>query len=188
MRIELTNKTHWRDDHIRAFLARGMQAERPDLCKRGAPPMCVTITYRKATRPGFIPNGHSSGYAYYHSRTMRVRLPRENPDKVDFAHVIAHELAHTRGLKHDMMNSCATYGRVGRWRELYSWAEALPLEIKPKTVKQRPQADAKLAHCNEMLRLAFTREKRAVTLRKKWQGKVRYYSQKLLKAAANVTE
>jgi predicted SprT family Zn-dependent metalloprotease len=180
MRIELINKTHWRDDHIRAFIARGMQAERPDLCKRGAPAMHVTVVYARRHR--------HSGYAYFHSRTIRIRLPKENPDKVTFAAIIAHELAHTRGLKHDMMNGCATYGLTGRWRELYSWAEALPLEIKPKTVKQRPQADAKLAHCNEMLRLAFTREKRAVTLRKKWQGKVRYYSQKLLKAAANVTE
>jgi hypothetical protein len=43
MRIELTNKTHWRDDHIRAFLVRGIQDERPDLCKRGAPAMHVTV-------------------------------------------------------------------------------------------------------------------------------------------------
>jgi len=184
MRIELTNKTHWRDDHIRAFLAKGMKDERPDLCKHRAPPMRVTVTY---TRPRHELHHGSSGYAYYRSRTMTVRLPKENPDKVDFAHVIAHELAHTRGLTHDRMNSCATYGRVGRWRELYAWAEALPLEFKPKVSKQKPGPDLKLIHSEKMLKAAMTREKRAVTLRKKWQGKVRYYTQRLQKAAMAVS-
>ena len=179
MRIELTNKTHWRDDHIRAFLARGMKDERPDLCKHGAPPMKVTVVYSRRHR--------HSGWAYYHSRTMRLMIPKENPDKVTFAAIIAHELAHTRGLKHDMMNSCASYGRVGRWRELYAWGETLPLEVKPKVCKHRPGPDLKLSHAEKMLKAAITREKRAVTLRKKWQGKVRYYGQKLQKAAVAVS-
>jgi hypothetical protein len=118
---------------------------------------------------------------------MRLRLPKENPDKVTFAAIVAHELAHTRGLKHDMMNGCATYGLTGRWRELYAWAEALPLEIKLKVSKHKPGPDLKLIHSEKMLKAAMTREKRAVTLRKKWQGKVRYYSQKLQQAAMVVS-
>lgn len=174
MRIKLTNKTHYRDEHIRAFLVRMIQTERPDLCKHGAPPMQVYVVYRRNT------NG-SSGCAYYDSRWIKVRLPKNTAmvDKVDFAHVIAHELAHTRGLDHRRMNSCATYGRVGRWRELYAWANELPLEVKTKTVKTRPAPDAKLAHCQRMLKAALTREKRATTLRKKWEAKVKYYSKKV---------
>ena len=187
MRIELTNKTHWRDDHIRAFRARGMKDERPDLCRRGAAALRVTVvhTHNHAYIGRTI--NYSSGCASYHSRTMRIRVARENPDKIDFAHTIAHELAHTRGLKHDMMNSCATYGLKGRWRELYAWGEALPLEVKPKVCKHRPGPDIKLSHAEKMLKAAITREKRAVTLRKKWQGKVRYYGQKLQKAAVAVS-
>ena len=173
MKIALQNKTHWRDDHIRAFLVRGIKEERPDLCKRGALPMHVTITYTRGS------SQTSSGYAYYHSRTMRVRLPKHgNPDKVDLALVIAHELAHTRGLKHDMMNSCATYGRVNGYRELYAWAYSLPLEQKVvKSTKATP--DKKLAHAEKMLKTATTREKRATTLRKKWETKVKYYTRRL---------
>lgn len=174
MRIKLTNKTHYRDDHIRAFLVRGIQAERPDLCKALARPMNVRIVYRRNT-------SGSSGCAYLHSHWMTVRLPKSTAmvDKVDFAHVIAHELAHTRGLDHRRMNSCATYGRVGRWRELYAWANNLPLEVKLKTAKMRPAPVAKLAHCQRMLKAAMTREKRATTLRKKWETKVKYYSKKM---------
>ena len=50
MRIELTNKTHWRDDHIRAFLARGMKDERPDLCRRGAAALRVNAQAFPANR------------------------------------------------------------------------------------------------------------------------------------------
>jgi Zn-dependent peptidase ImmA (M78 family) len=155
MKIELHNKTHWREDHIRAFLVRGIQAEREDLCKHGAPAMKVYVVYTR---------GHvkTSGYAYYNSRWMKVRLPKVNPDKVAFAHTIFHELAHTRGLTHDRMNSCATYGYSNGWRE---------------------QADTKLAHAGQMLKAALTREKRAVTIRKKWEAKVRYYDNRLKLAA-----
>jgi hypothetical protein len=172
MRIELKNKTHYRDDHIRAFLVKGIQTERPDLCKHGARPMRVIVSYRRNT-------SGSSGCAYLHSHWMTVRLPKDTTkiDKVDFALVIAHELGHTRGLDHRRMNSCATYGRVGRWREIYAWADGLPLEVKPKTSK-RKQPDAKLEHCKRMFKAALTREKRATTLRKKWEAKVKYYTKR----------
>jgi hypothetical protein len=118
---------------------------------------------------------------------MTIRLPKDPVlvDKVDFAHVIAHELAHTRGLDHRRMNTCATYGRVGRWREIYAWADSLPLEVKPKVVKAKPQPDAKLAHSERMLKAAMTREKRAVTIRRKWQTKVKYYSNKIAAQGVN---
>lgn len=183
MKIVLMNKTHYRDDHIRAFLTRGMQAERPDLCKVGARAMKVEVVYRRRSIG-------SSGCAYLHSHWMRVRLPKpiELVDKTDFAHVIAHELAHTRGLDHARMNSCATYGRVGRWRELYAWAEQLPLEVKPRIVRKAPAPDEKLAHCQSMLKAAVTREKRAVTIRKKWQTKIRYYEKRVAAMGVNREE
>jgi hypothetical protein len=170
MKIKLTNKTHWRDDHIRAFIQRAARDERPDLCKRGAPALKVTVVYTRGGSQG------SSGCATYHSNWLKVRLPKHGlPDKIDFAHVIYHELAHTRGLRHNRMNSCATYGRVGNYRILYAWANELPLDVKLKQTKARPTVDIKLAHCQKMLKAAMTREKRATTLRKKWEKKVRYY-------------
>ena len=52
-----------------------------------------------------------------------------------------------------------------------------PSGLKPR--KARPAPDAKLAHCERMLKAAMTREKRATTLRKKWEAKVKYYSKKV---------
>lgn len=181
MRIELTNKTHYRDDHIRAFLKRSIPEERPDLCKHGAPALRVTIVY---TRPGGRTGEHArgcSGCARVKSNWMKVRLPKNHePDRIDFAHVIAHELAHTRGMRGEyIMRHSARYGRVGTWRTIYAWAETLPLERKAKATPKVIPIDSKLTHAERMLKAALTREKRATTIRKKWQRKVLYYSNKV---------
>jgi predicted metal-dependent hydrolase len=111
---------------------------------------------------------------------MKVRLSKRTPDKVDFAMVIAHELAHTRGARDEyMMRHSARYGRFGSYRQIYAWANELPLEVRPKVTTTRPAPDAKLAHCQRMLKAALTREKRATTLRKKWETRVRYYAKKI---------
>lgn len=102
------------------------------------------------------------------------RHPPGSVDKIDLAHVIAHELAHTRGMKDERaMRGCALYGRKGNWRDLYAWAEQLPLEKAPPTKKPRPSVDERIAHAQSMLRRALTREKRATTLRKKWQVRLK---------------
>ena len=167
MRIELDNKTHWRSDHLKAFIARGVKDERPDLCKRGAPALKVRVVYTRSHTKG------SSGYAYYNSNQMTIRLAKVNPDKVDLAGVIYHELAHTRGMRHDAMRNHPRYRRVGNYRRIYGWGADLPLEPVVKKSKKVP-VNAKLAHAEKMLKAAMTREKRAITLRKKWESKVKY--------------
>jgi len=173
LKIVLTNRTHYNDSHIRAFIQRIARDERPDLCKRGAPALKVIVSYRHNTRG-------SSGCAYLNSNWMTVRLPKDATlvCKTDFAKVVAHELAHTRGMTHATMRGNSRYRRIGGWRNHYAWAETLPLDVKQIKRKLKPAADAKLAHAQKMLKLAATREKRAVTLRKKWAIKVRYYEKR----------
>ena len=119
----------------------------------------------------------SSGYAYYHSNRFTLRLSKENPDKIDLAGVTAHELAHTRGMTHAQMRGNAHYCRIGTYRQIYGWGDTLPLDkIVVKSKKVTP--DKKLAHAEKMLKSAKTREKRATTLRKKWETKVKYYTRK----------
>ena len=65
------------------------------------------------------------------------------------------------------------------YRDLYAWADRLPLEVKAAPVTIRPLADDKLNHCERMLKVAMTRERRAVTIRKKWQTKVKYYQRQI---------
>ena len=164
------------------ILRRVLQAarvERPDLCKRGAPALRVRVVYTR--RNG---SSYSSGHAYLHSNTMCVRLSKHTPDRIDFAHVVAHELAHTRGAGHGIMRNNSQYRRVGSYRTIYAWGEQLPLEVKPKRVASKPTPDAKLAHVQKMLKAALTREKRATTLRKKWEAKQKYYLKKATATAA----
>ena len=72
-----------------------------------------------------------------------------------------------------MQAGCLTYA-------LYAWANSLPLERKvTKSTKVTP--DKKLAHAQSMLKAAMTREKRATTLRKKWETKVKYYNNRISK-------
>lgn len=173
MRIELDNKTHWRSDHIRAFIAPCMKDQRPDLCKRGAPALKVRVVYTRSGTRG------SSGNASYNSNRMRVRLSRENPDKVDFAGVITHELAHTRGVRHETMRGNPRYRRIGNYQKIYAWGETLPLEKAQPKVQVRLTVDKKLSHTKAMLKAALTREKRATTLRKKWEARVKYYTKRV---------
>jgi len=172
MRIELDNHTHWRSDHLRAFIARGVKDERPDLCKRGAPALKVRVVYTRGSG-----SKGSSGYASYHSNRMCIRLAKEFPDKVDLAGVIYHELAHTRGMRHDAMRNHPRYRRVGNYRTIYAWGFDLPLEKVEKKSKKVP-VDVKLIHAEKMLKAAMTREKRATTLRKKWEAEVWYYTKR----------
>ncbi len=165
MKIEFTNNTHWRSDHIRAFIVRELKDERPDLCKHGAPALKVKVTYTR--REG---STYSSGCARLNSNWMNIRLSKHTPDKIDLAHVIVHELAHTRGMTHDKMRGNSRYKRCGSYRDLYAWAEELPLERVAKKSKVKP-VDQKLSHAEAMLKATMTREKRAITLRKKWLAK-----------------
>lgn len=149
--------------------------------------MKVRVVYTRGRGTG------SSGCASYYSRSFTVRLAKINPDKTDFAMVIAHELAHTRGMKHTHMRGNSHYHRIGSYRTIYGWAENLPLDVgvpkvRPTKVKEKKDATTvKLAHAETMLKSAKTREKRAGTLRKKWEAKVRYYTKRvILKGEFNV--
>lgn len=186
MKIDLHNKTHWRDDHIREFLKRGIREERPDLCKRGAPAIIVHIVY---TRPDGSKSGYSSGCARVKQNWMKVRLPKNiAPDRIDFAHVIAHELAHTRGMSDEyVMRHSARYGRFGSWRTIYGYAEQLPLDRKDARRSKRPAPDAKATHAASMLRKALTRERRAVTIRKRWERRLAYHTKRVAEAALPTT-
>jgi hypothetical protein len=172
MKINLQNRTHWRDDQIRAFLNRAMRDERPDLCKRGAPALTVVVVYKRN-------RGGSSGCAYLNSNWITVRLPKwGTPNRLDFAFVITHELAHTRGVAHRAMSRLSHYWRSGSYLTKYAWGNDLPLEVKQGKVTQRRTVTMKLTNARKRLKAALTREKRAVTLRKKWQQKVKYYGKR----------
>jgi hypothetical protein len=81
-------------------------------------------------------------------------------------------------MRHDAMRNHPRYRRVGNYRTIYGWGFDMPLEkVQPKA-KVNTTPDKKLVHSEAMLKTALTREKRATTLRKKWESRVRYYTKR----------
>ena len=65
-------------------------------------------------------------------------------DMVNLAHTLAHEMAHTRGVRHSHMRGSRRYSYVDGWRDYYAWAQAFPIERtaakpKPTTDERRVQ-------------------------------------------------
>lgn len=165
--MKVENYTHWRTDHLRGFVTRIAQDElEPAQRKR----LRVVVKYNRQKDRGFC-----SGRAVLGGSWMKVMVPSQVVDRVDLAKVIAHEMAHTRGMRHDQMRGCATYRRVDGYREKYAWATTLPLERKPKPT--RPSADdrraARLAHAQEMLKAWESRKKLATTKVRYWTRRVK---------------
>lgn len=115
--MRLINKTRWSSADLEAIIKRVAVDELdPEHFRR----LKVTVTYTRGTHNG------SSGYAFYNSGLMRVRVSKIRVDLADFAMVVAHEMAHCRGVRHRQMN-CRRYKRIAGYRDYYAWATAMPM-------------------------------------------------------------
>jgi hypothetical protein len=175
-RMKIINKTHWRTDHLRAFAQRVAQEE---LSAEKRAKLVITFSYVR---------GHhtSSGFCrWIGGNEITVRLASSDPSKTDFAKVISHEMAHARGMTHAQMRNNARYRRIGNYREIYAWAEALPLEVKPKKVKKPVDLQAiRYQKTQASIKRWQTKLKRAQTALKKLRSQERYYERALERKAA----
>jgi len=89
------------------------------------------------------------------------------------AHVICHELAHAKGLRHTEMRN-VRYGWADGWKEYYAWAAEYTIAAKPEpttpTIEDRRAQ--RLEHARKMLQRATTRARRAATIEKRWKRRV----------------
>jgi len=170
--MKIENRTHWDTAHLTAFIKR-VAAEELDPARRKA--LKVNFQYNRQTD-----NGSCSGRASCPGHHAIIMLPRKTVDRIDLAHVIAHELAHTRGMEHRQMTNNPTYNRVGNWREIYAWAEGLSLDRKQPKVK--PRVGVQALRYNRVLaseKAWTTKLKRAQTALAKLRKKRRYYEKAL---------
>jgi hypothetical protein len=129
VRLILGNQTDWKTAHLRRFILRALRSERPELFtkERSDYHLRCDIEYHDD------PEGSScSGQTHIETGSMWLSVPRDIVDKVDFAIVCFHEAAHGRGLEHDAMKDNPHYERTGNWREIYGWANELPLDKKER--------------------------------------------------------
>lgn len=184
-KVKIKNTTHWRTRDLRRIATRVVREELPrERFNDRARGYTVYVGYN---RGGPRSDGSCSGNAPYHGNWCTVNVPSGCVDPVDFAHVLGHELGHSKGLHHGHMPP--HQGRRGDYSEAhYAWAKALVIAKQPVKKRMRPSVDNKLAHAERMVKLATTRAKRAATLLKRWQQKVRYYSRRSERLAACKTE
>jgi hypothetical protein len=173
-RISIKNETTWRTRDLRRFIVRVVSRE----FDRGEKPFfTVRVGYNRQKDRGSV-----SGSAVIGGSSIRILLPSLVVDRVDLAGVIAHECAHARGLNHKQMRGAARWRRVGNWRELYAWADSLPLEKAAPKVKVRPTgaalASAKIMAITERLKKWAAKKKRAETALKSLKAKLRYYERR----------
>jgi hypothetical protein len=173
--MQIVNKTHWRTGHLRAFIQRVALGEIEAPARKA---LQVTVKYNRQKD-----QGSCSGRASLTQPVITIMVPSQVVDRVDLAHTIAHELAHTRGMQHHQMNRNPQYYRIGNWRERYAWAETMPLQRS--TPKTRPKGDAQVQRYHRALaseKRWQTKLKRAQTALKKLRAKLRYYERALTAA------
>lgn len=175
--VRIVNNTHWQTRDLRRIATRVVREEFPrarfgDRRKR----FTVYVGYNRAGNS----DTYSSGHASLNSNYCYVNVPSGRVDQVDFAHVLAHECGHCKGLEHGSMpphmESTSVRHRGAYIRQHFAWAAAIPVRKAERKRKARPTAGDKLEHAVAMLARARTRLKRAQTLERRWKRKVTYYA------------
>jgi hypothetical protein len=169
--MRVVNNTKWKTAHLHAFLQRCANIE---LSGKTKEQIVINVKYNRQV------NGGCSGYFHLGAiaPVVTIMLPSQTVDKVDLASVAVHEFGHARGLLHGQMRGAPRYRRVGNWRDIYSWANELPLEKKEGKKKQRVTTQDRLTKIQVCVAQWETKLKRAQTYLKKLKAKARYYERK----------
>ena len=213
--MRIANKTLWRTDQLKAIIDRVAKVEldpekrkrfvvtiisaRTSSCSGYAFYNSYGITVRllppKQKRREFkqdilrreiTPEGNQRlwlGNGRYVTETVENEV-----DKPWFACVVAHEMAHARGMRHRQMCGSPRYTWRGvkpggtTFREVYAWANDYPVEVKQPKVKVEPPAEVVVmkeyerakAKAGEWSRKLATARRKA----REWKAKARYYEKK----------
>jgi len=170
--LKIKNNTNWRTDHLRAIITRVIREEFLPAKRKH---VFIKIEYGKGGRYANR-DGMCGGYAWYNSTNMVIKVAQDQIDAVDFAHTVAHESAHCRGLKHRDMKGKPDYMRCGNWRERYAWAAEILIEVK--AIKSQTKPNAQLLRFQQTvagIERWETKLKRATNALKKLRTRKRYY-------------
>lgn len=181
--MKIKNKTRWRTDQLRAIIHRVAKNEMVSLA--GA---VFTIVKRHQSNR-WSPN-YAGGCAYYRMPplvTIKMPDPGYGINKAELAKVIAHELAHCQGVRHNGMPKNGSYRWGGDWKTLYAWADAMPLEAAPEPIKIIPTKqeviEKKRKHAEGKMEIWHHKMGIAKSRFRKWERKMVYYNRQLEKAA-----
>lgn len=171
--MKLINKTSFNTVQFKSFIRE--VALREDMTKEEIRKLNVEVIYRR--KSSNWKDDYVTGYAYYGKPIMCIKMPRDvMPDKAQMAKTIAHELVHTQGVHHTKAMRSSRYGWVEGWKDVWSWALALPLDIEVEKKESKEVVIlSKVEHCEKMISLWERKAKLAKTKQKKWMKKLEYY-------------
>ena len=168
----IKNKTHWDGRALRKLCIKAIKN------KGSHKTHWITIDYNKSLRyrgKAVIYGSDIWMYVPRPTRSWKWNVPRTlGFDPVRFCRVLEHEIDHNLGLRHKDMIMDISMLNCDYAKDVYVSARIKQPKAKPDLVMQRYQR----AVAN--LKTARTRYKRATTLLKKWESKVRYYKKKNL--------
>jgi len=205
--MKINNKTRYNTETLRNLFSLAMQLVKKDYALDWfkVAKLRVDITYARK-------NYFVSGYAYYNKPLMRLNIPSKwsgpaaiaaglrEPGRPGFQHghliqtitaTFIHELGHNLGVKGHVRPEGETRAWATIEHNYADWIHALspvdfPLAapLKQKTDKREIRYNQALANFEK----AATRLKRAKTIYKKWEAKIKYYERTLPQAAIRKPE
>lgn len=166
MRIKLENKSSYRDDDIRQIVRAACKAAgvRCDELR-------LKVTNQRSNARYEGKANCAPGCRDWSSAYMWLYLRRPADLKATVL-VALHEAMHLAGARHADM----TEEQRSCTGPMPAWAEGLQLRIKESPSREEQSAAlraSRLSHAEAMLKKAHTRAKRAETIRKKWERRVR---------------
>lgn len=178
MRIELKNETAFREDDLRALLRRCLKAVGYNTKSVHSLKFEVVSPHTRGVS-GVATIGRSPRYP---AAWIKVRIPSRDRWSDDtwrrIVAVTVHECQHLVGAQHKDM----TEAQYECTLPLPAWAHGLHLRLK-EAIPQPPREERKAAaraenleHAQAMLKRATTRVKRATTIERKWQRRVKALS------------
>lgn len=182
--MKIINNTKWRTDHLRAFVTRVAKEElEPSKRKKVVIQFNHTHTSRWCTRgEAWIGGTHAQIWMPSPANAAKFRGLH-----ISLAGILAHEMAHLRGLTGERdMRASARYGRGKGRSQFYAWAIYMRLEEKPARAKasQAEKAQAKALRIESNIKSWEGKKRRADNALRKYRKQLKYYNKRL--AAMNM--
>lgn len=184
MKFKIDNRTQYRTRHLRSFIVRAYRIAATCAGPRRTSEFerfnsSIRITFARSNRRN---DGASTGHATLNRGRAHIGI-HDQPNKVDVALTIAHEIGHCFGLLHADMRGGPL--DAYHWRtedkekemrvRVFGWADALPLEkVQPK---RKPKGDERRTLVVQRTLAAMarwqTKQKRARNALKRLEAKLK---------------
>lgn len=172
--MKINNSTHWNTRQLKRLI---LAVAKEEMDAEYLKSYLVTAKYRHFHDRGALGRA-TYGIPRNPGRRMTLYLPKPGRefDPVLWAHVVAHEFAHSRGIRHSQMRGSKRYSYVSGWREHYAWAKDYVVAPKaPRVVQIISKQEERYQRVIANLKRWQTKLKRAQNAIKKLTRQQKYY-------------